>query len=255
MKNDLTFLFFLLLLFSATSHSQNIPADWHDFKLVIGDAITSPAHYDSRDFKNLGLTLVAVSGAYFIDNKVKDFSQKQRSLFMNDIFAKDKYFVEIAGSLTALTYLYGLASDNESTRKLGLKLAEAFIINGAITAAIKFIVGRERPSTSQSNNCFDAFSISWAKTSFPSGHTSTAFTLAAVLANETDQLGWKIFAYSIASAVGVSRMYNNDHWISDVVAGGLIGYFVGEFVSGHKTNNGETVFLSPTALSFTIPLN
>ena len=230
--------------------------DWQDFKSVISDVVNSPAPgFESRDISNLGLSLGAISGAGLLDNEVRVFSQNQRTPLLDNLFAKDKYFVEIAASLTALTYLYGLAAENENTRRLGLKLTEAFLINGAITGALKILVGRERPTTAQSNFNFYPFSTSWGKTSFPSGHTSTAFALSAVLANETDHLALKIFVYSLSTAVGVSRIYNNEHWLSDVIAGGIIGYFVGEFVSAHKTNNSDPATLPPPLFNLSIPLN
>ncbi|MHC1738294.1 MAG: phosphatase PAP2 family protein [Ignavibacteriaceae bacterium] len=253
MKSELSFLLLLFSLLSSISFPQN--SDWQNFKSVIGDAVTSPAHFDSKDFTNLGISFVAVSGAVLLENEVRIFSQKQRTPFLDDVFQKDKYFVEIVASLTALTYIYGWSAENEKTRRLGLKLTEAFLINGAITSALKFLLGRERPLTAPSNFSFHPFSTSWDRTSFPSGHTSTAFALSAVLANETDQLSLKIFVYSLASVVGVSRIYNNEHWLSDVVAGGMIGYFVGEFVSSHKTNNSDPALLPPPLLNLSIPLN
>lgn len=61
--------------------------------------------------------------------------------------------------------------------------------------------------------------------SFPSGHTSTAFVGAEFMAQEfTGKSKWYgILGYSIATATGVFRLYNHDHWLSDVVAGAGFG--------------------------------
>jgi membrane-associated phospholipid phosphatase len=61
--------------------------------------------------------------------------------------------------------------------------------------------------------------------SFPSGHTSTAFMGAEFLAQEySDKSVWYgIAGYAIAATTGVFRLYNRDHWFSDVVAGAGIG--------------------------------
>lgn len=64
-----------------------------------------------------------------------------------------------------------------------------------------------------------------AYTSFPSGHTAQAFMGAAILTEEyKDRYKWMPYAaYGVASAVGVMRMMNNKHYISDVLVGAGIG--------------------------------
>lgn len=83
----------------------------------------------------------------------------------------------------------------------------AIAVNG-----LKYAVGRLRPDESHHN-------------SFPSGHTATAFMTASMLHME---YGWRspwysIGGYSAAALTGVSRILNNRHWMSDVLAGAAIG--------------------------------
>jgi len=68
--------------------------------------------------------------------------------------------------------------------------------------------------------------------SFPSGHTTIAFTNAAVLQNEFQEYS-PVFAYSgyaFAATTGVFRMLNNRHYLSDVLVGAGIGIFVTQMV-------------------------
>lgn len=96
----------------------------------------------------------------------------------------------------------------------GMLVSEAFsvgIMAGTVNA-IKYSVRRLRPDGSRYN-------------SFPSGHTATAFMTATMLHKE---YGWRspwfsIGAYTVATVTGVSRILNNRHWMSDVVAGAAIG--------------------------------
>ena len=62
-------------------------------------------------------------------------------------------------------------------------------------------------------------------TSFPSGHTATAFAAAEFLYQEYgDRSIWYgIVSYSAATATGVLRVYNNAHWFSDIIAGAGFG--------------------------------
>jgi membrane-associated phospholipid phosphatase len=96
-------------------------------------------------------------------------------------------------------------------------LLDAFLVNGAYTSVLKVAVGRERPNGQDEK-------------SFPSGHTSNAFALAAVVERH---YGWKagLPAYAVASAVAVSRLQRNKHYVSDVLAGATLGYIVGRTVA------------------------
>jgi len=114
------------------------------------------------------------------------------------------------------------------------------------------ITGRARPFNADDNILFSPFSFEWENTSFPSGHTSTAFSLAVVLSKNSDNIYTKIASYSLATLVGFGRIYNNHHWFSDVVAGAILGYAIGEFVVNNETNN-YSEKPSPPVLHIVIP--
>jgi membrane-associated phospholipid phosphatase len=92
----------------------------------------------------------------------------------------------------------------------------AFLINAGYTTLLKEVIHRERPNGEDN-------------LSFPSGHASNAFTLAAVAERH---YGWKagLPAYTLASLVAVSRLHRNKHYLSDVLAGATLGYIVGRTV-------------------------
>jgi hypothetical protein len=95
------------------------------------------------------------------------------------------------------------------------------------------------------------------QTSFPSGHATLAFAFSSVMANYLDNAYWKIGWYSIAALVGTARIYHDKHWLSDVVMGSAIGYFIGDYVS-HDPENRSVQIGMPSqdySLNFTLPLN
>jgi membrane-associated phospholipid phosphatase len=102
--------------------------------------------------------------------------------------------------------------------------------------SLKILTGRARPRIS--GNDASKFQLlrglkNEEYRSFPSGHTTTAFAFAATVASETQRWWpgsrWIIgpIIYGGASLTGVSRIYNNAHWASDVMAGAAIGTIVG----------------------------
>lgn len=91
-------------------------------------------------------------------------------------------------------------------------LGTAFVLMCTTVTTMKSLIKVERPDGSSNN-------------SFPSGHTATAFMGAEFLRREfwdvSPFIG--IAGYAVAVGTGFFRMYNNRHWLSDVIAGAGIG--------------------------------
>ena len=122
----------------------------------------------------------------------------------------------VVGAAVAVLFATGRAVDGPRYRAMTYDLMHAFLINAGYTTLLKEVVQRERPNGED-------------QLSFPSAHASNAFTLAAVAERH---YGWKVGlpAYALASAVAVSRLQRNKHYLSDVMAGATLGYIVGRTV-------------------------
>jgi membrane-associated phospholipid phosphatase len=92
-----------------------------------------------------------------------------------------------------------------------------------LSSALKFVAGRHRPYQGPDSTSVTPFSVHYS--SFPSGHTGTAFAFSASLAFEFHSYWVKVPLYTMATLTGISRMYDNKHWFSDTVAGAFLGYF------------------------------
>lgn len=125
-------------------------------------------------------------------------------------------------------------------------LAEALITSSVWTGALKELTRRERPrETSEELPDFsgpgamfyDEVGAPAGLRSFPSGHTSGTWAMATVLAHQYPTHGIvPALAYGTAAAMGYSRMVVGAHWLSDVVAGGLIGFGCArQVISAHET--------------------
>lgn len=104
----------------------------------------------------------------------------------------------------------GLARAKHSFRDRTIVMATSHLIMGATVQTMKQTMHIERPDGS-------------SKTSFPSGHTATAFVGAHMLCREYDNIPVAVGGYAIATATGVLRVLNKKHWVSDVVTGAGIG--------------------------------
>lgn len=107
--------------------------------------------------------------------------------------------------------LAGIKGKHTVLNQTGLYVFSMAIMAGS-TTIVKRLADRPRPDGADNY-------------SFPSGHTAMAFTAAECLNQEyRDVSPWIGYAgYTVATATGVLRMYNNRHWLSDVVAGAGFG--------------------------------
>jgi membrane-associated phospholipid phosphatase len=149
--------------------------------------------------------------------------------FSDKFFAPGKVigsFPFVLGS-SVLTYVVGRAGDHPRVKHLGSDLIEATLLSEGITEGIKVIVRRERPVREDGTQA--------AGFSFPSGHSAVTFAAATVL---QQHLGWKaaVPTYAAASYVAMSRLHDNRHFASDVVAGAAEGIIIGRSVTWHGRN-------------------
>ncbi len=129
--------------------------------------------------------------------------------------------------ITISSYIYGEVSDNDKLLETSKALIEAQIITAVMTGGLKLAVGRERPDGSGSR----------INSSFPSGHVSGSFAMASVF---DSMYGHKVGIplYTIAGFVGLSRLSDDKHFLSDVLFGAALGTVVGRSVAKiHKNDN------------------
>jgi membrane-associated phospholipid phosphatase len=198
--------------FSALAHNmgddlKHIPRRNSLYWLAAGSAATAAIH-PADDYLNAHLAGSDFADAFFVPGKYIG-----------------SFPVILGASLT--TYMVGHHRHIGWVQHLGMDLIEATILSEGITQGIKQAVRRDRPlhADGTRNSGF----------SFPSGHASVTFAAATVF---QQHFGWKaaVPTYLVASYVAMSRLHDERHFASDVVAGATEGIIIGRSVTWHGRN-------------------
>ncbi|UFS70073.1 phosphatase PAP2 family protein [Geomonas sp. RF6] len=206
-----------------------------------GGVITSPLHWDARDWAKAGAVVGITSGLFLADRSIRDFAQSNQNSVANGLAKVGNAFGDplYAPAMVGSFYLYGVFGDDMKARRTSLLALESYAISSVLTGGIKNLSGRHRPETGDGPMTFDGPAWKVKNGSFVSGHTSNAFAIATVFANEyADNRYVPPIAYGLATLTAFARVYDNKHWASDVFFGGALGYFTGKAIlSFHKKDN------------------
>ena len=160
--------------------------------------------------------------------------------FLSDIGDADSTIV-----IVGTTYLIARLTHNTRLSETTSLTAEALIDTAIWSTALKRLTSRARPAEGDSSRLLND-----AGTSFPSGHAMGAFAVAAVVTGKYRDKKWMPWvAYGTASLIAGSRVALGRHYVSDVVAGAVLGRSIGRMVV--TRSEGE---LSPRASSEWTPI-
>lgn len=206
MINNLNVKLFIFILLSYSSFSQ----------VTIDSLVIKNKNEIKFNYKQVIIPLTLISyGIIGLGNgQIKGFNSEIREEVSEHI--DEKVTIDDFSQYFSMISLYGLHSlgikGKNSIKDKTIILATSYILLGLTINSLKITTKIERPDGSGFN-------------SFPSGHTATAFMGAELMFQEyKDKSIWYgISGYAIAAGTGAFRMYNNRHWLTDVVAGAGIG--------------------------------
>lgn len=199
------------------------------FKNIVRDqkAIwTAPFRLRKKDAEWLVPLGTATTALILTDRRTSSFVSRSGSLpAASRGFSQGGTFYATS-SVAAGFYLFGRATNNRRARETGLLAAEALIDSGIVAQGLKFATRRPRPNNDNGRGRFLT-----GGNSFPSGHATSVWSLATVIAYEYhDRPLVRYGAFAAAAAISLSRYTGRNHFLSDVLIGGAIGYGVGRFV-------------------------
>lgn len=207
---------------------------------------TAPLRFSADDWALTGITVTSTFLFFHIDEFITDAVARETTSSLNNDFwdiPSNYGVVSYANILSLTTYGVGLFSGEDEVRKVGRMMFQSLSYSGITVMALRILFGRERPYSGKGAWAFTGISFDNEVQSFPSGHTTVAFAVSTILAEYFDTIYSRIFFYGMASLTGFSRIYNNQHWFSDVFFGAILGITSGFFVlneENKRMNNTES---------------
>ncbi len=178
-----------------------------------------------------GATLGVIALASLLDESLRDQLQDHRSSGKDDVARVFRRMgqPEIYGSVALGTIALGVLTGNDRIRRSGERIGAGLLVAGTLVVVTKEIVGRHRPDLTGGAYRFKPFS---GNDGWPSGHTTMAFALATSVSDEVHSTPVTIGLYGAAALTGWSRLNDNRHWLSDVLAGAALGVTSAKLMGG-----------------------
>lgn len=222
--------------------------------------------FTRHDLVTAGVGVASTAAVSLVDTRVARWTQRadvqgssSRHRFVQDVS-------NLTGETTltwatVVTYGVGRLTHDTTLADVSLHLIEAQALTSAMGQVVRGVLGRARPSV----NVDSAYSFHWGKgftkfdyRAFPSLHSAAGFIVASGILQEMRERhagGQAVAApllYAFALLPGLSRMYINQHWTSDVFAGAFLGTFIGtrvvHYAHTHKRTKLDRALLGLTAM-------
>ncbi|WP_245980585.1 phosphatase PAP2 family protein [Flagellimonas lutimaris] len=197
-----------------------------------------PLYWEKEDWFALGGVTLATGLSYLLDDASSELFVNQGKYVPTAIM---DYGFNVGSPqnnymITGGVYLTGLFIKSEKLRRTGVLLVSSASAVGLLQQLLKSAVGRARPISGMSKDTFRPFNSNREFHSFPSGHTMLAFTNAYAIAKQFKNKWIKTGLYGVGLVPGLSRLWDGEHWLSDVVMGIAVSIFTVEAIDKYLDN-------------------
>jgi membrane-associated phospholipid phosphatase len=239
----------IILIFSIPLFPQaDQPSLFNNFKSDLstsaegaGHVISSPLRWQSEDWLNFSAVIGGAAAISIFEKDIRKFIFNNKSSGFNtladlgEIYGEPLMVVLLTGSL----YSTGLILNDDWLRETSVILTAAILPSGIIQTTSKIIAGRARPYLNLENYYFEPFRQEEDFYSFVSGHTMVAVSTSWILAKRINNNLAKGMFYTAGIISAYSRLYHDEHWMSDVLLGGTLGILSANSVINWLENKKE----------------
>ena len=153
----------------------------------------------------------------------------------------------VLAGISVVLLAIGLALKWPTVRRAGFEGLIAHGVVALVVQGLKHLIGRPRPRLMHGGGFQFGPSLDSGLDSFPSGHVTASFAVAAVLARHFPRVAWLV--YGAAGLVAVSRVVRGSHFPTDVAGGMVLGVVVGSVVANFHRGWWSSLVMALTDLS------
>jgi membrane-associated phospholipid phosphatase len=211
---------------------RTMPSPWPAFRWRLEQSVSSTPTLPQW-VQGAALAGGAVLAGALVDKPVDRYiSKHQDSRVIQNWGKVGKYMPLMLAAGAGATVAFG----DSRQANIGIISLQSIAATTGLSMATKYAVGRARPTEERGHWTQTANGRSNA--SFPSNHAAVAFAAVTPFAQEYDA-PW---LYGVAAISSMGRVANRQHWVSDVVAGGVLGYAVGSWLWQAQRDDSKSRF-------------
>lgn len=233
--------------FAERADEQNLPAvarpvaqysPWPGFRARLSQAASGSPSLPTWLYGGAVAT-GAVLGSALLDKPVDKFTQKHTDSRLArgwGNFGKNMPLALVGLSGAAIAF------GDDRMQNTGIISMQAVAGAAGVSKLGKYLVARARPEQNLGPWERVGEGQSRSKSSFPSTHSAVAFAAVTPFAQEYNA-PW---LYGVAAVTSMGRIANRKHWVSDTVAGGILGYAAGTLLwKGQRENGASRLTIAP----------
>ena len=196
-----------------------------------GLASRTPGQFGAFRWYDASAVFGAVAASSLLDESLRNTIQDHRSTGSNDAARVFRHMgqPEVYATVALGTMATGLVAHRPAITRAGMRITASLLVAGGLATVLKRAWGRRRPYLAEEQYVFHPLT---RDDSWPSGHATMAFALATSVSDEIHSTPATIGLYSLATLTAWSRLNDNKHWLSDVLAGAALGFTSAKFMGG-----------------------